>query len=233
MKAIFVLVFSGIRRKKVQMGVFAAGCFLCSFFLLGMFVLNFTLDLSFDTAYGKLGAPNMNAGIQETKVSEDSLEGFLGGLAYLQSYRISKCYLVNNVSLPGRNMDFAFMATSAGLEPEEGGVIVNNAVYGVNPGDEIEVFINGRSISLRVDFVVEDAVNSAPESMIPYFWIGRSELEALTEGYGKGSYLIEMQADNAEKGAEWFLTDYEKYYGQPFDGDFKSYRDIKRSYLFG
>ena len=64
MKAIFVLVFSGIRRKKVQMGVFAAGCFLCSFFLLGMFVLNFTLDLSFDTAYGKFGAPIMNAGIQ-------------------------------------------------------------------------------------------------------------------------------------------------------------------------
>lgn len=232
MKAIFVLISAGIRRKKMQMGVFAAGCFLCSFFLLGVFVLNFALDASFDRTYGRLDAPDMRVSVEQSGTTETALTVFLNRLSYVRDYKVSQCYLASNVKLPERSMEFAFLASGTGIEPDAGCVVINNAVYGVYPGDEIEISINGHSISLKVDAVVTDAVNSAPESMIPYFWMNEQELEELTVGFDKGTYLVEMKTENIPETVQNFVMDYEEYFGQPFDGDMTSYDDIRHSYLF-
>lgn len=108
-------------------------------------------------------------------------------------------------------MEFAFLASGTGIEPDAGCVVINNAVYGVRAGDEIEISVNGHSVSLKVEAVVTDAVNSAPEAMIPYFWINEQELEDLTAGFDKGTYLVEMKTENTPETVRNFVVDYEEY----------------------
>lgn len=232
LRAIFVILSAGIRKKKLQTGVFAAGCFLCSFFLLGVFILHFAMDDSFHQTYEKLNAPNMSVSIQETDITKESLEIFLSHLSYVHSYNISKTYLANHVKMPNRSMEFAYLVSSEEIEPKEGNIIVNNAVYDAAIGDEIEISINGQKIVKKVESVMVDAINSAPESMIPYFWISAQELENLTEGYEKGSYRVDLKTQLSDMVVQNFISDYEDYFGNPFDGNLVSYDDIKHSYMF-
>lgn len=232
MNAILVLVLAGIREKKLQTAVFAACCMLGAFFLLGVFVLKYTMDSSFDTTYEKLAAPNTVISIQETDITEEELNLLLGKLSYVQNYSIGKSYLASQVKMPKRNMDFAFLAASESKKIESGSVVVNNAVYDAVTGEEVNLSVNGHGITLRIDSVVIDPVNSAPESRIPYFWINETDLQKLTEGFDKGSYLVEAEFKSADETTAQFASDYEKYIGSPFEGSLTSYEDIKDSYLF-
>lgn len=214
------MVLAGVRRRKLQMGVFAAGCFLCSFFLLGVFILKFTMEDSFDKAYEKLNAPDLVVSIQETEVTEEKLEEFLCRLPYVGEYQTGKCYLANHVKLPAvgsgqmeqrdagagdipvRELDFAFLAASEEMKIGEGEVIINNAVSGVGTGDDVEISVNGHTVSLEVVSVVMDAVNSAPETHLPYFWMNGAGLAELAGESGKGSFLIEIKSTGEKAGAD-------------------------------
>lgn len=245
-KAVLVILSAGIRNRKLQTAVFAAGCFLCAFFLLGVFVMQFAMEKSFRQAYGKLNAPTMSIRVSETEIEKESLADFLGQLPYVRDYGISKTYLASNVKMPGRKMDFAYLAASlegcpGGAEeknaenkktPQKGRVIVNNAVYDGRIGDEAVLSVNGHTVALCIESIVADPINSAPESRIPYFWVSADELDALTTGYQKGSYMAELKADPSEAAAEQLAQDYAQYFGKPFDGDLVSYGDIQHTYLF-
>lgn len=232
MRAVLVMLFAEMHKRKLQSVVFAVCCILCSSFLLGAIVLNFTMQDSFDMVYGGLDAPNMSVSVQETESTQEELEQFLEGLSYVESHTISKSYLASNVKMPNRSMDFAFLATNENRTVERGHVIVNNAVYDAVPGDEIEISVNGQNVFLKIDDMIIDPINCAPESTLPYFWVNESQLQELTEGFEKGSYLIEAKVSQKEGIDESFAADYEAYFGHPFDGAMTSYEDIRHSYLF-
>lgn len=232
MRAVLVMLFAEIHKRKLQSVVFAICCMLCCSFLLGAIVLNFTIQDSFDLIYEELDAPNMSVRVQETESTQEELEQFLEGLSYVERHDISKSYLASNVKMPNRSMDFAFLATNADRQVERGHVIVNNAVYDAVPGDEIEISVNGQNVLLKIDDMIIDPINCAPESILPYFWINESQLQELTEGFEKGNYLIEAKVNQKDEIDESFATDYEAYFGHPFDGAMTAYEDIRHSYLF-
>lgn len=232
MRVIMTMITAGLSKNKFQSVVFTICCVLCSSFLLSAFVLNCTIQSSFDMAYESLEAPNISIRIEETEVEQGALENFIKGLPYVESYSISKCYLASNVKLPNRQMNFAFLAVSKDKEAEKGTVIVNNAVYGTKEGDEAELSINGKTVCLKISDMVTDPINCAPESMIPYFWMNESEIWQLTEGFKKGSYLLEAKVKQEDGIAERLMEDYEKYFNHPFTGALTTYEDIRHSYLF-
>lgn len=249
MKAVLPVLCPVFRKRRLQTGVFACGCFFAAFFLLGVCILNAALEPSFDRTYKKLDAPDMTVTVRETDAGEEELKAFLHRLLYVEGYRISRRCLADHVKLPERSMDFAFVAASEDREVKSGEVILNNAVYGVGAGDEVEISINGHTVVLNVDSVVTDAVNSAPDARIPYLWMNGEELAGLTEGYEKGDRLMEIWLSDlpaeesgtrraGQKGvrsaemAERFAEDYGKYFGRPFDGNLTSYEDIRRTYIF-
>ncbi len=229
MRAVLTMVYAMIFKNKLQITVFTVGCFLCSFLLLGALILNFAIEPSFDKAYERLDAPNVNISIGEVDVTEENLRLFMDGLPYVENYKISKCYLASNVKTPYENMEFSFLAASEGAAPDTGKTFANRGTHCVI-GDQVEISINGKTAVFEVDSVIMDAVNSAPESMVPYFWIDEATLKGLTQEYEKGSWLIETNFVDDDV-LNQFTLDYESRFGQPFDGDITSYEDIKRSYL--
>lgn len=60
--------------KSSKIILLAACCFLWAFFLLDAFILHFTMEVSFDVAYGKLDAPKATVSISETEVMEEELK---------------------------------------------------------------------------------------------------------------------------------------------------------------
>lgn len=241
MRGALAIAAAGIAGRKLQTGVFAAGCMLCAFFLLSVFVLRFAMDASFDQTYEKLDAPSMTMTIGEGEVNEEELSAFLSRSSCVRECKISKSYLASNVKLAGRTMEFAFLASSKDRVPqEEGSMIANSAVYGAEEGDEAELSINGRSISKTIEAKVTDPVNGAPDTMVPWFWIRDQELEKLTKGSQRGSWYAELKTEGLEregsggtsKLAEKLAAQYEETFGRPFDGSITSYGDIRRSYLF-
>lgn len=192
MRAVFTAAYAGVCKRKLQIIVFAAGCFLCACLLLGVFVLKFAVDTSFDAAYGKLDAPDMCAGILEADASKDALEQFLRRLPYVKDYQISRCCLASDVRLSGSGMAFAFLGTADDVQPLAGNAAVNRAC-GAAVGDMVSLSVNGREITLEIEAVVEDAVNSAPESKVPYFWVRGDVFEELTDGLGNVDCRIGIQ----------------------------------------
>ncbi len=250
MRAVWFILAAGFRKRRMQTGFFAAGCFFAAFFLLGVCILNFSLEPSFDWSYGKLDAPDMTVTVREADAGEEELEAFLCRLPYVGTYRLGRCYLAGHVKVGERRMDFAFVAASPDREVDAGKAVVNHAVY-AGAGDRVELSVNGRTAVLEIDSVIADAVNSAPDASIPYLWISEEELESLTEGYQKGNYLIEVWLDGPvqetvgtgrpgqedwsswhKKMAERFASDYGTYFGRSFDGNLTSYEDVRHSYIF-
>ena len=229
MRAVLIMFAKGIHKSKLQTGVFAAGCFFCTFLLMGAFILNYSIEPSFDEAYEKLDAPNTSISIGETVVMEEELRLFMSSLAYVEEYSICKSYLASNVKTPHESMEFVFVTGSADSAIAADKVIANKGTH-CNEGDRIEFEVNGKSVSFEVESVVMDAINSAPESMVPYFRIDKNLLESLTTGYEKGNWLIEAKFEDGKMSE--FVSDYEKYFGMAFEGDITSYEDIKYSYLF-
>ncbi len=232
MRAIFTIVCAGIRKNKLQTIAFAAGCFLCAFLLLGVFVLHFTIEPSFNNSYHKLNAPNTTICIGETEQEYEKLQKFMKECSYIESYQISKRHLASNVKTAQESMEFAFLASSHEIEIDFGKAIVNKGTHCM-VGEQVEISINGNTIVLEVEEVIIDAVNSAPDAMVPYFWINDSLLESLTEGYEKGDWLIEANVlENGTYMESAFASDYEKYFGYAFHGEVTLYEEIKDSYLF-
>ncbi len=229
MRAMLIMFAKGIRNHKLQTGVYAAGCFLCTFLLLGTFILNFSIEPSFDKTYEKLNAPNTSISIGETVVMEEELQLFMSSLAYVKDYSISKSYLASNVKTPRESMEFVFVASRIDNTIAADKAIANKGTH-CYVGDTIEFSINGKELSFEVESVVIDAINSAPESMVPYFRVDRKVMENLTTGYEKGNWLVEAKFEDGKMSE--FISDYEKYFGKAFEGDITSYEDIKYSYLF-
>lgn len=42
--------------------------------------------------------------------------------------------------------------------------------------------MNGQTVTFQIGSVIIDPVNSAPDTMLPYFWINEWEFGRLTEG---------------------------------------------------
>ncbi len=229
MRAMLIMFAKGIRNHKLQTGVYAAGCFLCTFLLLGTLILNFSIEPSFDRTYEKLNAPNTSISIGETVVMEEELRLFMSSLAYVKEYSIGKSYLASNVKTPRESMEFVFVTSSIDNTIAADKVIANKGTH-CNVGDTIEFSINGKELLFEVESVVTDAINSAPESMVPYFRVDRKVMESLTTGYEKGNWLVEAKFEDGKMSE--FISDYEKYFGKAFEGDITSYEDIKYSYLF-
>ena len=124
MTAVFRMVISKLRSRKLQTGILSGSSFLLSFFGLGILLLCFALEPSFNASYQKLDAPNLCISVGETEVDETALKMFFDELSYVEKYEISKRYLVNHVEFAGQTMDFAYLASSDAYSPAEGQVLI-------------------------------------------------------------------------------------------------------------
>lgn len=232
MTAVFRMVISKLRSRKLQTGILSGSSFLLSFFGLGILLLCFALEPSFNASYQKLGAPNLCISVGETEADETVLKTFLDKLSYVEKYEISKRYLINHVELAGQTMDFAYLASSDAYSPPEGQVLINPAVPYTVCGDVIRFRLGDRTAEFCVGGVVEDPVNSAPENSIPYFYISRHELNELSDDSEKGGFFIELYMETENRQEERVSEDFETYFGVPFSGEFYTMNNIRRSFLF-
>lgn len=232
MTAVFRMVISKLRSRRLQTGILLGGSFLLSFFGLGILLLCFALNPSFDASYRKLDAPDFCANIDETEADWEALETFLKKLSYVERYEISQRYLVNHVELTDRTMDFAYLAFSEELSPGSGQVMINPAVSGTKCGDIVRFSMDDRRMEFCVESVIEDPVNSAPDNKIPYFYLNSQELAGIVKHSEKGSFYIKLYTAMENGQEDCFLNDFETYFGRTFPGELYTMEDIRHSFLF-
>lgn len=232
MTAVFCMMISKLRARRLQTGILLGSSFLLSFVLLGILLFCFALEPSFDESWKSLDAPNLCISMDETETEEEALKAFLEGLPYVEGYQVSKRYLVNHVELADRTMNFAYLASCEDYSSNEGLVMVNPAVPGAKCGDIIRFSIDGPAVEFCVGDVVDDPVNSAPDNNIPYFYISRLALAEITGQSGKGSFYIKLYVAMESGQPERFSEDFEAYFGKPFPGELYTMDNIRHSFLF-
>ena len=234
MGTIMLIIRRNIARQPLQMLLFAICCILSTGFLLCTITLNSSLEDSFDHAYAQIDAPDMTICISQAQMPEQELQDWLGQADFINESLVCRRYLANKVSLPERDMNFAYVMTGGPEEIPYGSVIINNAVTGVSIGDKLTLFINNQEVELTVTGIKEDVINSAPDVKIPYFWINAQQAEEIMQCFNKGEYLVWITFHEYGQGlSEAELTgSYEEFYGKPFDATMQTYEQIRDSYLF-
>ena len=167
-------------------------CAIGSFLITGLLVLHFAMDGSFDRVYKTLSGPC-------AVITSEDEETFNNVITLLSSQsketgfgHLNRC-VAKGVNITGRDYPFVYVAFDSSLPVSDTGIIINNTINGLNPGDVIT--FDSANITCSVEGIVEDPVNAAPDITNTVLYVNYETFNDLAAHSARLEYVINIYGE--------------------------------------
>ena len=106
MEGIRKILWRNIKKNKVGVVALCVGCVVCSLLLLCTFVINCSIDQSFNEQYKKMAGPIYVLTVKND-VSEESLIDFVESREYVDVFQVSRRCIIKNTKIGDNSYSFA------------------------------------------------------------------------------------------------------------------------------
>lgn len=229
MEGIRKILWRNIKKNKVGVVALCVGCVVCSLLLLCTFVINCSIDQSFNEQYKKMAGPIYVLTVKND-VSEESLIDFVESREYVDVFQASRRCIIKNTKIGDKSYSFAYCETNDKYGKDDF-VTCNSACLNAEIGDHVEFPLGDESINLCVENIIDDPVNASPEELNAVVYVSGNMFEEICSYGSNGEYIIRIIDGDAYEVSK-LVKDFSLYFEQNFRGTSKMLDDIRHNYTY-
>ena len=229
MEGIRKILWRNIKKNKVGVVALCVGCVVCSLLLLCTFVINCSIDQSFNEQYKKMAGPIYVLTVKND-VSEESLIDFVESREYVDVFQVSRRCIIKNTKIGDKSYSFAYCETNDKYGKDDF-VTCNSACLNAEIGDHVEFPLGDESINLCVENIIDDPVNASPEELNAVVYVSGNMFEEICSYGSNGEYIIRIIDGDAYEVSK-LVKDFSLYFEQNFRGTSKMLDDIRHNYTY-